>query len=271
MKRQALQGKVIWITGASAGIGAALAEHMAAQGAQVVLSARRVDALESIQARCQSVSPRQINHLVVPLDVTDSLACDAAYWEILRQTGKVDWLINNAGVSQRSLVLDTSLDVDRRLMELDYFAAINLTRKVLPDMVKRKSGRVVFISSVAALVGTQYRAGYAAAKAALHLWANSLRAEVGDQGVKVNVIFPGFVSTDVSVNALTGDGSALGSMDDAQAHAMTPAQFAAQAVKGLIANKEYLVIGGRKERLAALVSRISPPLLYKMIRRSKVR
>ncbi len=266
---KALHKQVIWITGASAGIGKALALALAAQGAQLVLSARRVDALNAVLAECQTLSAGP--HMIMPLDVTDSAACDAAYWEILRQMGKVDWLINNAGVSQRSLVMDTLLEVDRQIMELDYFAAVNLTRKVLPDMLKRKSGRVVFISSVAGLVGTQYRAGYAAAKAALHLWANSMRAELGGQGIQVNVIFPGYVKTDVSMNALVGDGSALGSMDDAQANAMTADQFAAQAVKGLLKNKEFLVIGGMKERFSVLLSRVSPKVLYQVIRRVKVR
>ncbi|MEY2863499.1 MAG: hypothetical protein RLY58_1206 [Pseudomonadota bacterium] len=264
-----LRGQVIWITGASAGIGKALAVALAAQGATLVLSARRVDALHAVLALCQAKD--NAPHVVMPLDVTDSLACDAAYWDILRQTGKVDWLINNAGVSQRSLVMDTLPEVDRQIMELDYFAAVNLTRKVLPDMLKRQSGRVVFVSSVAGLVGTQYRASYAAAKAALHLWANSMRAELGGQGIQVNVIFPGYVKTDVSVNALVGDGSTLGSMDDAQAQAMSADEFAQRAVKGLLNNQEFLVIGGVKERFSVLLSRVSPKVLYQVIRRVKVR
>jgi short-subunit dehydrogenase len=264
-----LRGQVIWITGASAGIGKALAVALAAQGATLVLSARRVDALHAVLALCQAKG--NAPHVVMPLDVTDSLACDAAYWDILRQTGKVDWLINNAGVSQRSLVMDTLPEVDRQIMELDYFAAVNLTRKVLPDMLKRQSGRVVFVSSVAGLVGTQYRASYAAAKAALHLWANSMRAELGGQGIQVNVIFPGYVKTDVSVNALVGDGSTLGSMDDAQAQAMSADEFAQRAVKGLLNNQEFLVIGGVKERFSVLLSRVSPRVLYQVIRRVKVR
>lgn len=264
-----LRGQVIWITGASAGIGKALAVALAAQGATLVLSARRVDALHAVLALCQAKG--NAPHVVMPLDVTDSLACDAAYWDILRQTGKVDWLINNAGVSQRALVMDTLPEVDRQIMELDYFAAVNLTRKVLPDMLKRQSGRVVFVSSVAGLVGTQYRASYAAAKAALHLWANSMRAELGGQGIQVNVIFPGYVKTDVSVNALVGDGSTLGSMDDAQAQAMSADEFAQRAVKGLLNNQEFLVIGGVKERFSVLLSRVSPRVLYQVIRRVKVR
>lgn len=264
-----LVGQTIWITGASSGIGEALAVAVAARGANVVLSARRMEELERVKAACARAGQGRL--LAVVLDVTDDAACDQAYFDITKQMGQVDWLINNAGISQRSLVSETVAAVDRKLMEVDYFAVVNLTRKVLPDMVKRKHGKLVYISSVAGLVGTQYRASYAAAKAAVHLFANSLRAEVAAQGVGVSVVFPGFVHTNVSVAALTGDGSAQGTMDDAQAHAMSAEDFAEKTVKALLAGREYVVVGGLKERVATLLGRVSPPLLYKVIRRAKVR
>lgn len=267
--RGSLAHKTIWITGASSGIGEALAIACAARGANLVLSARRLDELERVKTACAQVGHGRF--LTVSLDVTDDSAIDQAYFEISKQMGQVDWLINNAGISQRSLISDTIADVDRRIMEVDYFSVVNLTRKVLPDMLKRKSGKVVFISSVAGLVGTQYRGSYGAAKAAVHLWANSLRAEVGGQGIGVSVIFPGFVKTNVSVAALVGDGSELGTMDDAQAGAMSATDFAEKTVKALLAGREYIVIGGAKEKVAALLSRVSPTLLYKVIRRAKVR
>lgn len=267
--RGSLVHKTIWITGASSGIGEALAVACASRGANLVLSARRLDELERVKAACALVGHARF--MTVSLDVTDDLAIDQAYFEIAKEMGQVDWLINNAGISQRSLITETIADVDRRIMEVDYFAVVNLTRKVLPDMLQRKSGKVVFISSVAGLVGTQYRGSYGAAKAAVHLWANSLRAEVGGQGISVSVIFPGFVKTNVSVAALVGDGSELGTMDDAQAGAMSATDFAEKTVKALLAGREYIVIGGAKEKVAALLSRVSPTLLYKVIRRAKVR
>ncbi|WP_410210903.1 SDR family NAD(P)-dependent oxidoreductase [Aquirhabdus sp.] len=263
-----LSNQTVWITGASSGIGEALAIACAARGANVVLSARRLDELERVKVACEEVGLGQF--LAVALDVTDDVACDQAYFDISKQMGKVDWLINNAGISQRSLISDTLTAVDRKIMEVDYFSVVNLTRKVLPDMLKRRSGKVIFISSVAGLVGTQYRASYAAAKAAVHLWANSLRAEVGGQGIGVSVVFPGFVKTNVSVAALVGDGSEQGTMDDAQHTAMSANDFAEKTVKALLANREYIVVGGAKEKVAALLSRASPTLLYKVIRRSKV-
>ena len=263
----ALQQKVIWITGASGGIGEALARELAANGARLVLSARRHIELEGV---CASLANSN-QHLLLPLDITDAAAVAAAVDGIKQQIGGLDWLINNAGISQRALILETSLETERRLFEIDYFAQINLTRQALPLLLADGGGKVVFVSSVAGLVGTQYRGAYSAAKAALHLWANSLRAELFDDGLTVATIFPGFVKTDVSRNALTGDGSALGTMDDAQANAMSAKTFAEKAVTALLQGKSYIVIGGLKERLAAWMSRLSPETLYRMIRNSKVR
>lgn len=266
MKKK-LQGQVVWITGASSGIGEALAKVFAAYGAQVVLSARRVDELQ----RVLNQLPNPQLHAVIPFDVTNAAERETAWQQVLGIKGRVDWLINNAGVSQRALISDTSEQTDRRIMEIDYFAPVALTRLVLPRMLSQGSGRIVFVSSVAGLLGTQYRASYSAAKGAIHLWANSLRAEVADKGVDVAVIFPGFVHTNVSVAALTGDGSALGTMDDAQANAMSSHAFATKTVNALLAGDEYIVIGGFKEKLGVWLSRVSPSTMYKVIRRSAVR
>jgi short-subunit dehydrogenase len=267
MKHSAVQNKVVWITGASGGIGEALARELAADGARLVLSARRKTELERVRASLANSN----QHLLLPLDITDDAAVAAAVDSIKQQIGGLDWLINNAGISQRALIVDTTPETDRKLFDVDYFAQVNLTRQALQLLLADGGGKVVFVSSVAGLVGTQYRGSYSAAKAALHLWANSLRAELFDQGLTVATIFPGFVKTDVSLNALTGDGSALGSMDDAQANAMSADTFAEKAVKALLKGKSYIVIGGLKERLGALVSRLSPEFLYKMVRKSKVR
>ena len=262
----AVKNKLIWITGASGGIGEALARELAAEGARLVLSARRKSELERVRSSLANSS----QHLLLPLDITDTAAVSAAI-NTIQQIGGLDWLINNAGISQRALISDTTIETERKLFEVDYFAQVNLTRQALPLLLADGGGKVVLVSSVAGLVGTQYRGSYSAAKAALHLWANSLRAELFEQGLTVATIFPGFVKTDVSLNALTGDGSALGTMDDAQANAMSAEQFAEKAVKALLKGKNYIVIGGLKERLGALVSRLSPELLYKMVRKSKVR
>lgn len=141
----------------------------------------------------------------------------------------------------------------------------------MPTFLKQKSGRIAFVSSVAGLLGTQYRASYSAAKAAIHMWANSLRAEVADEGVGVSVIFPGFVKTNVSFNALNGEGKAQGHQDAAIENGLEPEAFAKIVVTALLKDEEYIVVGGKKEQLGVWVSRLSPRLLYKMIRKAKVK
>ena len=256
----------IWITGASSGIGEALAVAFAKRGATIILSGRDEAKLQAVKKRCKNSK----NHIIVPFDISEANQTENAYEAAKLQAGKIDWLINNAGISQRSLIMDTAEDVERKIMEIDYFAQTRLTRLVLPDMIAQGGGKVVMVSSIAGLLGTQYRGAYGAAKAALHMWANSLRAELHDQGIEVATIFPGFIQTNVSINALTGDGSAQGTMDDATKKGLTATAFAKQAVKALLKEEEYIVISGQKEKFATKVNRISPPKLYKLIRESKV-
>lgn len=262
-----LNNQVVWITGASSGIGKALAQVFAARGATVVLSARRQEVLAQVQASLHN--PQQ--HMIVPLDVTDDAQVQAAVKTVIAQCKKIDYLINNAGLSQRALISETSMDTERRIMEVDYFAQINLTKTVLPYLVAQKSGHISFVSSIAGLLGTQYRASYSAAKAAVHMWANSLRAEIAKDGIDVAVIFPGFVKTDVSINALDGAGNPQGYDNEATANGLDVMDFATQVVDAFAAKQEYIVVGGFKEKLGVAVSRISPKILYKMIRKMKVK
>ncbi|BAP35927.1 SDR family NAD(P)-dependent oxidoreductase [Acinetobacter guillouiae] len=264
---ESLEGKVVWITGASSGIGKALAAECALQGAQVVLSARRLEELEKV--RISLLNPD--HHISVAMDITDEAQVRHAYEQVLDEKGRIDWLINNAGLSQRALIADTTMQTERAIMEIDYFSQVFLTKLVLPTFLAQKSGRIAYISSVAGLLGTQYRASYSAAKAAIHMWANSLRAEVAQDGVNVSVIFPGFVKTNVSFNALNGAGKAQAHQDEAIENGLEADDFAQKTVSALLKGQEYIVVGGRKEKLGVLVSRLSPSTLYKMIRKMKVK
>lgn len=266
-KQNGLNDKVVWITGASSGIGAALAQVCAAAGAQVVLSARREQALEDV--RLNLSHPER--HLSVAMDITDAVQMQHAVEQVLAEKGRIDWLINNAGLSQRALIADTSMDTERKIMEVDYFSQVHLTKLVLPTLLKQQSGRIIFVSSVAGLLGTQYRATYSAAKAAIHMWANSLRAEVAEQGIMVSVVFPGFVKTNVSFNALNGAGDAQGHQDEAIENGLEADDFAHKVVNALLKGQEYIVVGGAKEKLGVMVSRLSPKVLYKMIRKTAVK
>lgn len=262
-----LEHQVVWITGASSGIGEALATVFANLGAKVVLSARRKDELERV--RSQLNQPER--HVCIAFDVTQADQAQQALEEVIAKCQRIDFLINNAGLSQRALIADTSMDTERRIMDIDYFAQIHLTKLALPYFVQQGAGHVVFISSVAGLLGTQYRASYSAAKGAIHMWANSLRAEYAEKGLRVSVVFPGFVKTNVSFNALNGAGQAQAHQDDAIENGLDADDFAQKVVKALLGNQEYIVVGGLKEKLGVAISRISPKLMYKMIRKSKVK
>ena len=267
MAKQDLTGKVVWITGASSGLGKALAKECALQGADVILTARRYEELEKV--RVTLLNPER--HVSVCADITDESQVRHAYAQVLAAKGRIDWLINNAGLSQRALIQDTTMQTERAIMEVDYFSQVFLTKTVLPTFIAQKSGRIAFVSSVAGLLGTQYRASYSAAKAAIHMWANSLRAEVAQDGVEVSVIFPGFVKTNVSFNALNGEGKPQGHQDEAIENGLEPDLFAQTTVSALLAGEEYIVVGGAREKLGVWVSRLSPSTLYKMIRKMKVK
>ena len=256
--------QVVWITGASSGIGEALAVAASRRGARLVLTARRASELDRVRGRC--ATPADV--AVLPLDL-EQFDADAAAAQAAGAFGPVDVLVNNAGISQRSLVVDTAMPVYRRIMELDFFAPVALTKAVLPGMLARRRGHVVAISSVAGKVATPLRSGYAAAKFALHGFYDAMRAELWTQGVKVTVIVPGFIRTDVSINAVTGGGEPYGTMDGKQAKGMDPAVCAERIWRAVQAEKSEAMIGG-VETLAAYLKRLSPALAERVIRNAKV-
>lgn len=259
------QDQVVWITGASSGIGAALAIAFAARGARLVLSARRQDRLEAVRAQCAHPA----RHDLVPVDLMDTAGIVAAAESVLRRHGRVDILVNNGGVTQRSLVKDTRLDVDRQIMETNYFGAVALTKALLPSMLSRRSGDIVVISSLVGHFSTPLRSAYAASKHALHGFFDALRAEVHADGLHVMLVCPGFVRTDISLRALTGDGSPQGTMDAGQAAGIAPEECAGRILAGLDRRKDEIVIGGRETRYLFL-HRFFPGLFRRAMRKSRV-
>lgn len=256
--------QIIWITGASSGIGEALARHFAAEGNTLILSARREDALQRIK---QSL-PRADDHLVLPLDVAQPAQLTEAVATVKTHFERLDVLINNAGITQRSRIMETEMAVDRRLMEVDFFGVIGLTRAVLPWMKQHGSGQIVVISSLVGELPTPKRAGYSAAKHALHGWFEALRAEESDW-LDILLVLPGFVKTQVSVNALEGDGSPHNQMDDLQESGMDPMVCAKRIAKAMQAKRAQVIIAGR-ERAGIYLKRWCPALYRAVIRRVKV-
>lgn len=252
--------KTVWLTGASSGIGLALAKELAAEGAQLILTSRRAEVLEDV--RQGLTNPNR--HEILPLDLSqpEQAAADA---QAHLQGRQIDILINNAGVSQRSLVLDTDLKVYRQLMEIDYFAVIALTKLVLPAMVERQAGQIVTVSSVAGKIGTKLRSGYAGAKYGVIGFMDSLRAEVSHSGVTCTSLLPGFINTPVAHNSLTGDGSALGTADADNANGMQPDDCARAMLKAIADQKDEVVIAEGLSKIAPLLQRLSPSLIRRMM------
>lgn len=256
----------VWITGASSGIGEALALRFARAGANVVLSARRENELQRVAERCRAGGRNDNQVLVLPLDVTDWDALPAAVQTVLDRYGAIDLLVNNAGVSQRSLCKDTDMAVYRQLMEVDVMGQIALTKAVLPHMLERGSGHLAVTASVAGKVGVPLRTGYCAAKHAVMGFFDALRAEVEDQGIAVSTIVPGFIQTDVSRNALSADGTAFGKLDEDIADGMDVGECAEVIFKGLSARKREIPVGKGKEMAALWIKRFTPELMFRIAR-----
>lgn len=252
-----LSNKVVWITGASSGIGEALAHRAAARGAKLVLSSRRASELE----RVRGALPRPQDVAVLPVDLSRLDDADALASQAAGFFGPVDILANNAGISQRTTTLDTVLPAYRQLMEVDFFAPIALTKALLPGWVERGSGHVVVVSSVFGHIAMARRTGYAAAKHALHGWYDSARIELEPRGVRFTLACPGFVRTNVSVNALGANGQPHGKSDGDIDGGMDPAVCAEKIWRAVESNRMEALIAGR-ERVAVYFKRFLPLSWY---------
>jgi short-subunit dehydrogenase len=257
---------VIWITGASSGIGEAAAKKFSKAGYALILSARNEQELNRVKQACAFPADCQI----LPLDLASSADFSAKVATALSFFGQVDILLHNGGISQRSLIKDTQLEVDRKLMEVNYFGTIALTKAILSHFLAHKKGQFGVVTSLVGKFGSPFRSSYAGAKHALHGFFDTLRAEHHQDGISVTLICPGFIRTQVSINAVTGDGTPLGEMDQAQDQGMSPEACAKQLYRAMKGKKEEVYIGG-KETLAVYLKRVLPGLFSKILRTAKVR
>ena len=258
-----LAGKVCWITGASSGIGEAMAVAASRRGAKLVLSARRAAELERVRQLCANPA----HAAVLPVDLL-KLADPAATARAAEQFfGPVDVLVNNAGVSQRSRVMDTTLEVYRQIFELDFFATVALTKALLPGMVQRKRGHVVVVSSVVGYISSPMRSGYAAAKHALHGFYDAARAEHWRDDVKFTLACPGYVRTNVTLNAVDGKGGRWGKVDPSIANGVDPEVCAEKIWRAVEKDREEVLVG--KEALVVYLKRYFPALFSYGVNRAK--
>ena len=255
--------KVIWITGASSGIGEALVSLFAKEGAKIILSSRKKNELEKVASQNNL---NENNSLILDFDLNDTSQANKLVETIISKFGRVDVLINNGGFSQRAEAKDTDMQTARNLMEVNYFAPVALTKAVLPYMLKQNSGTVIAMSSIAGKFGFYLRSSYSAAKHALHGYFESFRLETEKHGIKTLIVCPGKIKTEISLHAVGPKGEAHNKMDESHVNAMSSLECAEKIVEALKQNKEEIFIGG-KELKAVWMKRHFPKWFSELIRK----
>lgn len=252
--------KVAWITGASSGIGESMVYAFVRRGAFVVASSNDLPGLERVKAACGDNSSMII---CVPFDLSETTGIIELADKVIKETGKVDFLLNIGGISQRARIEDTPIWLDRKIFEINYFGTIALTKAVLPYMVKQKSGHILATSSISGRFGFPLRSAYSASKQALHGFFETLYLENKQNNIRSTVIIPGRVRTSISFHALTADGKEHGKMDDGQAKGLFPEQAAEIIIKGILKNKREILVG-QGEMLMLHIRRYLPWLFFRI-------
>ncbi|MEH6304437.1 SDR family oxidoreductase [Olivibacter sp. CPCC 100613] len=259
--------RVIWIIGASSGIGEGLAKYYASIGAKLILSARSKDRLYQVKTSCKG-NPMSVH--VLPLDLEDKASLSEKAREALRIFGRIDTLIHSAGITQRALAIETNLSVAQKIMDVNYWGPVAITQAILPSMQQLGQGHLVVISSLMGKIGTRFRSSYAASKHALHGYFESLRPEIYDDNIHISIVCPGFVNTTLGEKALKGNGEKYQKKDEVHARAMSVPQFVKRLIPHLNKQKEEIFIAG-SEIKAIWASKFLPGKLFrKKIREAKV-
>jgi len=263
--KQFYDGKVIWITGASSGIGEELAKQLSSFNIWLVLSSRRKGELERVKA---SLGLKQEDIYILPLDLNEPSTLPAKAREAEKAFGRIDILINNGGVTQRALVMETPVDIDRKIMEINYFSGVILTKSVLPGMLARGYGHIVGMSSVTGKFGFPLRSGYSASKHAMAGFYESVEAEYYHSGIRTTMVFPGRINTNISFGALGADGKPYNVLDPGQQNGIPVDKCARKIINGIRKNKNE-VFPGSKEILMIYIKRFLPGLAFKIARKAQ--
>ncbi len=267
MKELPFLGKVVWITGASSGIGEALANRFSELGASLILSARREEKLKEVNANL----PREPGRAkVLPLDLEDLTSLPQKVTQALLFFGKVDYFISNAGVAIRDFTLNTELHIDQKLMNINYFGPTVITKCLLPHFLERQFGHIAVVSSLSGKCGVPRLAAYAASKHALHGFFETLRSETFDKGLYITMILPGLIKTDITAHAVTGTGATFGRIEKSFENAYPVEKAAEKMVRAILRKKEEVFVGGA-EVITLWLNRISPWLLRRFIRNHPIK
>jgi len=254
-------GKTVWITGASSGIGAQLAKQFMEEGARIIISSHDKPELEGVARELLSLS-KEVYPVVFNLGNPEEVKQAAE--RVLEQFGRVDVLMNNGGISTRAEAMETTLGMDRRIMEIDYFSGVILTKALLPAMIENGYGHIGVTSSISGKFGWPLRSAYAAAKHALFGFYKSLWAENHRKGIRVTIFSPGRVRTNISLHALEKNGKEHGLMDPGQARGITPEKCARKMIRAMKRNRKDVLIGG-SELIMVWIHKYWKPLYYRMV------
>lgn len=264
-RRDFFNGKTAWITGASSGIGEALVYGFLDTGAKVIASSNDMAGLERVRDCCGNNRDRL---MLVPFDLLDTSGIEELVEGVVAKAGKIDFLLNIGGISQRALIVDTPLWLDRKIIEINYFGTIALTKAVLPHMIRNNGGHILATSSITGRFGFPLRSAYSASKQALHGFFETLYLENRKYNIRTSVIIPGRVRTNISLHALDSEGKEHGKMDDGQAGGILPARAAGIIMKGIIRNKREILVGS-SELLMLHIRRYMPWLFFRIADRIK--
>jgi short-subunit dehydrogenase len=253
-------GKVAWITGASSGIGESLVHAFVRRGAAVVASSNDLSGLEKVKADC---ADRSSMVRCVPFDLADTSGIDKIVEQQINTSGRIDFLLNIGGISQRARIDETPLWLDRKILEINYFGTIALTKAVLPYMVRQQSGHILATSSISGRFGFPLRSAYSASKQALHGFFETLYLENKKNNIRSSVIIPGRVRTAISLHALNAEGKEYGKLDDGQAKGISPERAAEIIIKGIISDKREILVG-KNELLILHIRRYLPWLFFRI-------
>ncbi|XP_061455192.1 dehydrogenase/reductase SDR family member 7B isoform X2 [Rhineura floridana] len=260
-----LKDAVVVITGATSGLGKECAKAFHAAGSKLVLCGRNGERLQDLLQELSTAAVHSKNphkHHTVIFDLSDTKAVIRAAEEILKCADHVDILINNAGISYRGTIVDTVVEVDRKVMETNYFGPVVLTKAILPSMIKRRQGHIVAISSVQGKIGIPFRSAYAASKHATQAFFDCLRAEVEQYGIDVTVVSPGYIQTNLSLNAVTADGSQYGVMDKTTTAGKAAAEVAQVILNAVGEKKKEVLVAGFTPSLAVYLRTLCPRLFF---------